>query len=96
MNLPTGKLTPSLLSRDFYFMTVTELIKQSGVKYKRKDLSVLGKIIQNKAREQKVRWTKVDEVISVNDFPETFIEEMQNTVADYFTSKTTNNANIKK
>lgn len=68
-------------------MTIHELLKQSGVKYTRQDARKLGMTIMRKAGEKKVKWTKKEELVEVNNFPETFTSEMQQIVADYFTSK---------
>ena len=40
-----------------------------------------------KAGEKKIKWTKKEELVEVNDYPESFVTEMQQIVAQYFTDK---------
>lgn len=73
-------------------MSINELLKQSGVKFNQKDAMRLGKLVMNKAKESGVRWQKKKELVDVNDFPETFAGQMQETAINYFKSKTNQNA----
>lgn len=68
-------------------MTIQTLLKQSGVKYHRNDAGRIGILIMKKAKEDGVLWTKKQELIEVNDFPETFIEKMQDIAIQYFKTK---------
>ncbi len=72
----------------FYYMTINELLKQSKVVFRRNDAVVLGLQIMSKAKEKNVKWVKKEELVQVNDFPESFTSEMQQIVINYFSSKT--------
>ncbi len=64
-------------------MTLSQLITASGAKITQKDKSKIGWAIRRKAGELKVKFTKVDEIISVNNYPESFIKEMETIVINY-------------
>ena len=70
----------------FYFMTVNEILKQSGLKYRGVDAIRLGIMFMSKAKKAKVRSEKKDEVIQVNDFPESIVPDLQEIVIQYFSS----------
>lgn len=71
----------------FYFMTLHELLKQSGLSFTRKDAERIGLKVMTKAKEQKVRWTKKQELIEVNDYPAEFVSEMQQLLISHFSNK---------
>lgn len=48
-------------------------------------------LIMKKATQDKVKWTKKEELVEVNDFPEDFIPEMQQIISQYFTTKAQKN-----
>lgn len=68
-------------------MTLYELLKQSGISFTRRDAAHIGLRVMTKAKERKVKWTKKEEMIPVNDFPEEFIPEMQDVLISHFANK---------
>lgn len=68
-------------------MTLTQLIAISGLNISRKEAGKIGKKIKILAISQKVNTAYVDEVVKVNDYPESFIEQMQSVLIDHLTSK---------
>lgn len=70
-------------------MTIQTLLKQSGIKYTRHDAQKIGLSIMAKAMSKKVKWTKKEELIEVNDYPEEFKEEMIQIAIEHFKNKTT-------
>ena len=69
-------------------MTIKELLKQSGITHSQKDEGRLGLRIRQKAWEEKIRWTKKEEIIQVNDYPPEFEDQMQEMAIQYFKNKT--------
>ncbi len=68
-------------------MTTREILKKSGLKYRSKHESKIGKIINDRAKESKVIFWKKEISIRVNDYPESFIPEMEEIVIEYFKNK---------
>lgn len=68
-------------------MTITELVKQSGLKLRKHQISALGNVIYKKAKEKEIEHKKVPETIYVNDYPESFIQEMQQTLIEWVSAK---------
>lgn len=87
MNYFTQSNSPHLVHVGFLFMSIQELLKLSGVEYHRQDAFNLGLMIMSKAKEKKVKWVKKQEMVEVNDFPDDFLPEMQETLIKYFSSK---------
>lgn len=69
-------------------MTVKQFLAQSGINFHQADCGRLGRLIMTKAREKKVRWGKKEEVTTVNDYPEEFLQEMEQIAIDYFKKRT--------
>jgi hypothetical protein len=65
-------------------MTVKELLNASCIQYDRKDASKLGERIKKLSIQKKVGFVKVEETIFVNDYPESFIAEMEDICLEYF------------
>jgi len=68
-------------------MTLSQLIANSGLKITPKIKSKIGHIITKKAIENGVKYTKVPETIFVNEYPETFTDDMEKVIIDFFTPK---------
>lgn len=68
-------------------MTIQTLLKQSGIKYTRQDAQKIGLSIMANAMSKKVKWTKKEELVEVNDYPEDFTPTMQETLIQYFKTK---------
>lgn len=68
-------------------MTLTQILKQGGKFYKKKDASNIGHLISIAAKEKNIKWNKVEEPVMVNDYPEEFSEEMRNIIAAYYQRK---------
>lgn len=72
-------------------MTIQQLIKNSGVKFTRKDGSRLGDRIARRAKVCNVKVTTTIEPVEVNDYPESFVNEMQDIAIVYFSERMRNN-----
>lgn len=58
-------------------MTVKELLDSSGVSYTRKNASRIGFEIAKMAKEKGILYSKKPEEIQVNDYPDSFVPEME-------------------
>jgi hypothetical protein len=68
-------------------MTLKQLIKSSGVQLSSKDCSIIGHIITSLAKTNNVTYTKVDEVIKVNNYPDEFTTQMEDIVIEFIKNK---------
>lgn len=75
-------------------MSIQELLKQSGIDFRRKDALKISNLIIKKAKEKGVRWVKKEELVEVNDYPQGFAPEMQDILIQYFSSKSQKNEKI--
>jgi hypothetical protein len=66
------------------------LAQQPELKLSKKDYSKIGHAVMLRAKQSKVRWTKVEEIAQVNDFPESFADEMREVVEEYLRGKGSN------
>ena len=64
-------------------MTVSEIIKKSGLKVSKNVISKIGQIIYNISKEKNIPHSRVPETVFVNDYPEDFIPEMEKAIIDY-------------
>ena len=70
-------------------MTVRELFKSSGIQeIKRKDISMVGELISNVSKRKQIDTKRVieineDQKYTVWDYPESFVEEMKDTMVEY-------------
>lgn len=75
-------------------MSIQELLKQSGIDFRRKDALKISHLIIRKAKEKGVLWVKKQELVEVNDYPQEFSAEMQDILIQYFSSKKPKNEKI--
>lgn len=68
-------------------MTANELIRKSGMKFSRSQKSRIGEIFLKKAKELNVKPQKVFEQILVNDYPESFVETMEQELINWVSTK---------
>lgn len=64
-------------------MTVRQLLAAGNLNLTKKQRQRLGHLISEKAKLRNVDIKRVEETIEVNDYPDEFVEEMQQTSIDY-------------
>ena len=69
-------------------MTINQLLRTGGVPFTRKDAQVLGEKVKSLAKKKNIHYTKVEELVQVNDYPEEFKEEMITIAIEHFKNKT--------
>ena len=75
-------------------MTIYNFLRRSNIRFKLYDTKVIGRLAQDKAKEQGVVYTKVleqpwrkqqnNKPYMVNDYPESFIDELIKIAVPYF------------
>jgi hypothetical protein len=70
-------------------MTINQLLRTGGIPFTRQDAIILGEKIKKAAKSKSIHYTKVEELVQVNDYPEEFKEEMITIAIDHFKNKTT-------
>ena len=68
-------------------MTINQLLRTGGVPFTRKDAQILGEKVKALAKKKNIHYTKVEELVPVNDYPESFSEEMITIAIEHFKNK---------
>ena len=68
-------------------MTINQLLRQSGVAFNRKDAQIIGEKIKSLAKQKGIRYTKIEELVPVNDYPYDFQQDMEQIAIEHFTKK---------
>ncbi len=68
-------------------MTLTQALKEGNINLSFNDKIKLASLIGNHAKKKGIAWSKVEETVMVNDYPDTFTNDMQETIINYLTNK---------